>query len=286
MGNSKLTLIGMYNWDNTILDKLSAPTSFSLDDIEILKMNILRECGEFEVLWSDWDFFQSSIEWWSKKNKPNWDELYETTQYEYNPIHNYDRTETHSSLETRNLSTSDAENRNLTWQDKRTANLTGSNTETRNLANSESNTGTVSTALDSTESQTGSSTVTKSGRAFNDADLVTKESESTSSSGSTTLDSDQTETRNLSTSGTNTGTIQNSSSEGGTDTHDGKDQGSINRTGSNTGTVGVQEEIRASGNIGVMSTQQMIEQQREVVKFNLMDYIINEFKHEFCIMKY
>lgn len=286
MGNSKLTLIGMYKWDNTILDSIDAPTSFDSNDIDLLKMNILRECGEFEVLWSDWDFFHASIEWWSKKNRPNWDELYNTTQYEYNPIHNYDRTETRTMLETRDLASSDAENRNLTWQDKRTANLTGSNNETRNLANSESNTGTISTELDSTEDKTGSSSTNRSGRAYNDSDLVSKESENVSTSEHDVIDSNQTETRNLSTSGTNTGTINTSTTEGGTDTHDGKDQGSINRSGTNTGTIGVSESITAAGNIGVMSTQQMIEAQREVVKFNLMDYIINEFKHEFCIMKY
>lgn len=40
------------------------------------------------------------------------------------------------------------------------------------------------------------------------------------------------------------------------------------------------------GNIGVTTTQQMIEQQRQTVKFNIYDYIIDSFKKRFCIMVY
>ena len=41
-----------------------------------------------------------------------------------------------------------------------------------------------------------------------------------------------------------------------------------------------------SGNIGVMSTQDMINQQRETVQFNLYDYIIQDFKNRFCLQVY
>ena len=40
------------------------------------------------------------------------------------------------------------------------------------------------------------------------------------------------------------------------------------------------------GNIGVTTTQQMIEEQRKTVKFNIYDYIIESFKARFCIMVY
>ena len=43
---------------------------------------------------------------------------------------------------------------------------------------------------------------------------------------------------------------------------------------------------RAWGNIGVTTTQQMIEEQRRVVQFNLTNYIIDEFKKRFCILIY
>lgn len=37
------------------------------------------------------------------------------------------------------------------------------------------------------------------------------------------------------------------------------------------------------GNIGVTMTQEMIRQQREVVAFNLYDYILQDFKAQFCV---
>ena len=47
-----------------------------------------------------------------------------------------------------------------------------------------------------------------------------------------------------------------------------------------------QHSGRVHGNIGVTTSQQMLEAEREVVKFNVMDYIINEFKNRFCILLY
>lgn len=41
-----------------------------------------------------------------------------------------------------------------------------------------------------------------------------------------------------------------------------------------------------SGNIGVTMTQEMIQRQREIVQFNLYDYIARQFIKQFCIMVY
>lgn len=43
---------------------------------------------------------------------------------------------------------------------------------------------------------------------------------------------------------------------------------------------------RAYGNIGVTTTQQMIEAERAVVAFNIYDYIINSFRSRFCLLIY
>lgn len=40
------------------------------------------------------------------------------------------------------------------------------------------------------------------------------------------------------------------------------------------------------GNIGVTTTQQMMKEQREAVLFSLYDVIMQDFKHEFCVMIY
>lgn len=43
---------------------------------------------------------------------------------------------------------------------------------------------------------------------------------------------------------------------------------------------------RTHGNIGATTSQQMIESEREVSKFNIYDYITDSFKKRFCIMVY
>lgn len=40
------------------------------------------------------------------------------------------------------------------------------------------------------------------------------------------------------------------------------------------------------GNIGVTTSQQMIEEERRVVQFNIYDYIIQSFQRRFCLLVY
>lgn len=40
------------------------------------------------------------------------------------------------------------------------------------------------------------------------------------------------------------------------------------------------------GNIGVTTTQQMLEQERQIALFNFYDFVVQSFKMEFCVMVY
>lgn len=64
--------------------------------------------------------------------------------------------------------------------------------------------------------------------------------------------------------------------------------GSDNRTesGTNTGTVENEYTDKEYGNIGVTMTQQLIEAERNLVKFNIYDVIIESFKQRFCLLIY
>lgn len=46
------------------------------------------------------------------------------------------------------------------------------------------------------------------------------------------------------------------------------------------------KDNRVHGNIGVTTTQQMIEAEREVVKFDIYDYIVKDFKERYCVPVY
>ena len=43
---------------------------------------------------------------------------------------------------------------------------------------------------------------------------------------------------------------------------------------------------RAYGNIGVTTTQQMLDAERKTALYNIIDVIVSEFKARFCIMVY
>ena len=76
----------------------------------------------------------------------------------------------------------------------------------------------------------------------------------------------------------NTDSSTNSSTSTGTSTL------SQNTNSEDKGTV--TRELRTFGNIGVTTTQSMIEEERKVVQFCIDDYIINSFKRKFCILVY
>jgi hypothetical protein len=91
-----LSILGLYEWDDTILDLIHLPTGVDADEV---KQNILMECAELTVIYPDWDFMHKAIDWWSRKELPTWEHIYEMTQLEYNPIENYDRYETELEME-------------------------------------------------------------------------------------------------------------------------------------------------------------------------------------------
>lgn len=90
MAAAKMTLIGMYNWDNTLFANLSTPTGI---DNSLLIDTILLNGGEFETLYADFDFMKDAIGRWSSKWQRTMERWIAVLEKEYNPIENYDRIE-------------------------------------------------------------------------------------------------------------------------------------------------------------------------------------------------
>ena len=65
-----------------------------------------------------------------------------------------------------------------------------------------------------------------------------------------------------------------------------KDTGKNVSSGSNTSSSDGTYNSRVHGNIGVTTTQQMIEQERRSVEFCMTEYIINDFIDRFCVGVY
>lgn len=203
---SKLTLIGLYNYDNTALDNLTFPEGI---DRDTAISTILLRCGELELIYPNLDFMRSMCDIFSKKHAWTFKKWIDAINISYDPLNNFDRhedyTDTHSGTDTTTGSTSGSTSPAQT-------------TETNEVS-----------AFDSTGYQP---------KEQNKLTVNAAGSDSSTSSGSMTH-----------------GEV-------------------IEHTG------------RLYGNIGVTTSQQMLQSELDIARFNLYDQIADIFCEEFCLMIY
>lgn len=154
----------------------------------------------------------------------NWAELYETLSYEYNPISNYDMTETETSSGT----TSD----------------TLTHTGTQNTTH----TGTVGTSDTQTVNGSGTGSTENDVWGFNSSSAIEDNLSETETSNTNTATGSSTQTNNLT------------------------DARTDNLTDTGSGSHSDSRTLTRSGNIGVTTSQQMIQSQRDLWVWN---YIYN-----------
>lgn len=221
-----------------------------------------------------------------------------------------------TSTETRNLSGSDNETRNLAGTSDNTRSVTGESFEGHNLTFTENYTRNLTTEGTALSKDTGTETHDFFKVAFNDgSSLMTNYDQTTfgkQNASESTLDETGT-TKNIkqdvgkiewgddstitdSGSSSDTGTVKHQSTDSGTVGVESSGTNSLTSTSSGTenasGTSSDTTDSRATrmgrahGNIGVTTTQQMITQEREVAEFDVIQYIIDDYKGKFCVMVY
>lgn len=260
MSNSYVfTIVGAYNYDRSIFDGLELPDSpftegypdlfrdFPQLDKDVLVTNLLLECSQLSLLYTDTDFLKEEISWWSKMHKLDWQQTYETLLYNYNPIWNKDGSVQESESETSSGG--------------RTVSGTDGNTRTLNTTRTDTFSGSDGVS----EGGSDDATTTNSVNAFNSG-TPTEHDRSV-------LDDDWTSSRTI-----NYGKID-TIKDSGTVT----DAGSKSETVTDSGTTAREHERIERGNIGVTTTQAMIREQRAII-MNMYQYIIGAFKERFCIL--
>lgn len=206
-----LSLIGLESLNANLFADFEPPKWFTNEDMEAFKLELFSQTAEFELVYTDSQIMQKMIGAWSHRRKPIWDHLYDTTQYEYDPIKNWDRNE----------KTTD------TFE----AGVGGSDTTTYNNLK-DATTGTYKNDV----SGYNSDEYAPRDKSTNDGEKVT------------------------------TGSVTNARTTNGTDTR----------------TI----EHVASGNVGTLTTQAMIKEEREIALFDLMQIVIDDFKDRFCLLVY
>lgn len=233
-----MDLIGLYQFDNTIFDNFHLPEDLQ-DKKDILIDNLLMETAEREIIYPDAPFMKSAIDRWSAKQSPIWEELYKTTQYDYNPIWNVDGKV--------------VEDRDLKGTDYRTDDHDTTRTHTDTITRTHTDTITTTHGL--------TVTTDDSVYGYNSSSPAPESKEVAAQSGTS--------------SDAHTGSI--------TDAHTGsisdKDTGTVKHDTSDSGKITTER----TGNIGVTSTQSLIQEQREVVKLNILDVIIKDFENRFIL---
>lgn len=90
MDNSRITILGMAQWNYKVFDDFVVPEGVDKDDLISF---ICSECSDFELLYPNYDILKDLIGMWSRTELANWTKIYESLVATYNPIHNYDRYE-------------------------------------------------------------------------------------------------------------------------------------------------------------------------------------------------
>ena len=275
MATAKATLIGLYNLDNKLFDKMVLP-----DGIEknLFISSLLLKVGEFEVLFFNPGFMEDSIGVWSQKWYHTFSEWVRAQNEQFNPIYNYDRFEsitdsgTKSSGSTTTANYSDTrsadlkEERTADLQDERTANLQDQTTFLN----------------DDTTTQTVDATTTHSVAGYN---------------GASYLPSSQDKVNNGTSKVSHTGTVTNNTT--GTDTNKTTGTDTTATTGTDTNTrSGTLADISGSettsnthtahmyGNIGVTTSAAMLKEFYDISSWNLYEHMADIFTQEFLIPVY
>lgn len=251
MATMKLTTLQMereLNYKNeSLFDDFAFPTDpDNLLDHATLKNRILMRCGEFEVLYSDPDVYKLAVEVWSNAYKRTFDKWLAAVFADYNPIENYNMRER--------------------FQDNGTMSGTESANDSKNATNSASGSGTFNGSITNNQESSANGTHTHNVSAFDSSNFSPESQDITEDS----ANSEATETNeNTTTSST---------------------EGEAHETGTHAGNKSEQTQNihtgERSGNIGVTSSQQLLEAEFKVALFSIYDRIADLFVHEFCIMLY
>ena len=215
------------------------------------------------LIYNDPQWTKYALEVWSKKRYPIWKQLADTMEYEYDPIENYNRGEEWHDWGTHNIKLH-SEGKST---DKGKISVYNKEQYERDLKDE------LDGTVDTKTLQTAASFNIRQGTEPNiDPDDIFKAQlypqqgmkEHQKTDNTTTLTGDATTTDD----GFNE---RNLTYEFGNDGSD-KKRYEDKHTG------------RVRGNIGVTSTQTLIEQQRQIVKFDIVQFIVQDFIDTFCIV--
>lgn len=295
MSSAKITLFSFANWmhqnNDDLFSNLSVP-----DGIEknTLIDNILLRGGEFEVVYSDPNFMQYAIGSWSRKWYRTMQKWIDALSIDYAPLENYDRNEYWKDITDRDTGTSGASGSENIRTHADTDTKTFNNTDVRTNDNTDQRThdyvdqslvnSTINDEID--EDDTKETKVS----AFDSSDYQPSQYEEASHDGDNTRTEDSTNTQTHAGTITDdhTGTITDDHTGTITDGHTGKISDGFDESHVEDGyeDVDFEHQGRIHGNIGVTTSQQMLQAELDIAEWNIYEHITDLFLNEFVIPIY
>ena len=298
-----MSVLGLYNYDDTIFDNMAFPEAMTTTEKTDTINNIILECAELEVLYTNPAFMKFAIQTWSRKELPTWVRVYNASVAEYDPIENYNRYEesTQTTDMTRQHSGNDTRRMVIdqTEANRGTDTTTNSGKDTTQLSGSDGS----HTVIDADEVHTGTDTTTNTG-----TDVTTNQIAGFDSN--TLVDHDKsTLAHGHGTSLLHGESVATDTTEDITITHGKKEElthglqtqlahgHAVDTDADNTETTthglkieddgDVTTESHIHGNIGVTTSQMMLESELSIApKLNIINYITESFKKRFCLLVY
>lgn len=212
-------------------------------DRQLVIDNILIETAELSIVYSKPDTFKFMLDRWSAAKNLIWTQLYQTMLYDYNPIANYDR-----------------------WEETVHRN---DHTDSGQKRDGFSNSGGYNDSGETGYEDNGRTDTNNKVDLQHDIYGFNNPAPAHSWDEHTTSKADET----VKNTGKSTTKLDNTHTEQG-------------RSGQNTANQSVDFDAGKShmyGNIGVTTTQQMIQAQRDVVQFDIIAHIVRDFKKQFCL---
>lgn len=252
------TLAELYAEDNTLFALMSLPEGLEIADVSAV---LLLKFKTLETIFGSTVDAKAGIAIWSTSLVENWGKMWETLQESYRPLENYSMIEEMTDDETVT-----EYGKSTTRTDNLTHTKTGTETVTPDLTETET------PNLTDTETPNETNTTNSDVFGFNSALAVPESGSMSSRSGTNTRTTTGTNTRT--TEGTSETEYDTSDTDTGTQTT--ADTGSDTQTRNYT--------LTRSGNIGVTTSQQMLESEMLLrCKWNMYEVIANAFRHDLCI---
>lgn len=156
----KMTMIGLYNYDDTLFDNIVFPDGIVLDDF---KNAFLMNYGEYPVIYANWDIMKFAIGVWSKKWYHSIERIILAMTEEYNPLHNFDRHEEYTDTENKKETNELEYDSTITETDTRQIDTDGTDTREVSAFNSSTYQPDNKSTIDNTETHSGSLETEKGG---------------------------------------------------------------------------------------------------------------------------